>query len=435
MAKEEPAIAVAGAESIGSRNMEVERQEIVQQQVAEFTASSINRSVNSTSAAEDMSALRIREEERQQADRDLAARLQEEEYRIVDELLVHPTSDDNNPRPRPVPQRPRQPVGPVQQHTAPPAPRDHHRQRLFRAFQSIWEDEEVVVQHERLRQEPITKVQNCSKNVTKSLLVEALECTVCVFSPIQSPIQQCRNGHLICLPCRRKVDKCPTCRVNPPWARNLMLEKLAESETVPCPVSPACGMRLWPNDVQAHKKLCEYLPVPCPCAPSCGVFLPMLPENITQHLVLEHGAIVRRTERAMVRSPLAIQLTINLPNVTKSGLKETIANMTMMSALGSQFIIWYELCEDGFFVWLQMAEPPATARDFAYKLCWEQKGHSVCYTGPVPSVTRKADSVKAAGEFLSVPWGMVIASSSNASSMISEVELFLGIKKVGAMNI
>ena len=45
----------------------------------------------------------------------------------------------------------------------------------------------------------------------------AFECPVC-FEPLQKPVYQCRNGHLMCCVCIGRIERshnkaCPTCRV------------------------------------------------------------------------------------------------------------------------------------------------------------------------------------------------------------------------------
>merc|ERR1711904_385869 len=159
------------------------------------------------------------------------------------------------------------------------------------------------------------------------------------------PIQQCRNGHLLCAACRKKVVRCPTCRIEPPWSRCLTLERLSEMVTVTCPI-PACCLRFWPKDLEAHKKVCEFMPIKCPYF-SCIARLPMVPENISQHLVAEHGATRNGTEPPLgVRTPrrsshmFTSQLTLPLPTAGTAGNGASGPTIQIISALRSQFIMW-----------------------------------------------------------------------------------------------
>lgn len=200
--------------------------------------------------------------------------------------------------------------------------------------------------------------------------------------------------------------------------------------TVTCPI-PACCLRFWPKDLEAHKKVCEFMPIKCPYF-SCIARLPMVPENISQHLVAEHGATRNGTEPPLgVRTPrrsshmFTSQLTLPLPTAGTAGNGASGPTIQIISALRSQFIMWFEQSDDYFIAWLQIQAPPTSASEFSYKLCWEKLGHSVCYKGPVRSVTREAHSIQADGEYLSVPSAMVLSGRGNRSTL----ELNLGIMK------
>lgn len=47
---------------------------------------------------------------------------------------------------------------------------------------------------------------------TISGVVKALECPVCLESSTP-PVSQCVHGHLLCVGCRPKTERCPVCRV------------------------------------------------------------------------------------------------------------------------------------------------------------------------------------------------------------------------------
>nr|CAD7262679.1 unnamed protein product [Timema shepardi] len=80
------------------------------------------------------------------------------------------------------------------------------------------------------------------KMLSKSLL-SLLECPVC-FEYMQTPIQQCLNGHSLCSNCRPKLDKCPSCRRSlSTTSRNVALEQIAEQCLNP---SQGIGVELRP---------------------------------------------------------------------------------------------------------------------------------------------------------------------------------------------
>nr|CAD7204373.1 unnamed protein product [Timema douglasi] len=80
------------------------------------------------------------------------------------------------------------------------------------------------------------------KMLSKSLL-SLLECPVCL-EYMQTPIQQCLNGHSLCSNCRPKLDKCPSCRRSlSTTSRNVALEQIAEQCLNP---SQGIGVELRP---------------------------------------------------------------------------------------------------------------------------------------------------------------------------------------------
>ena len=69
----------------------------------------------------------------------------------------------------------------------------------------------------------------------KTQLQELVECPVCLKVP-KSPIYQCKNGHVICDDCNKRVEECPTCRLPKENIRALLAEKLitAAGILIPC---------------------------------------------------------------------------------------------------------------------------------------------------------------------------------------------------------
>jgi hypothetical protein len=60
---------------------------------------------------------------------------------------------------------------------------------------------------------------------TVQTILTAIECPVC-FNTIPSPFTQCQNGHLLCLKCRARSDKCPICRDRYSVVRCLLAEQV-----------------------------------------------------------------------------------------------------------------------------------------------------------------------------------------------------------------
>lgn len=60
---------------------------------------------------------------------------------------------------------------------------------------------------------------------TVQTILTAIECPVC-FNTITSPFTQCQNGHLLCLTCRARSEKCPICRDRYSVVRCLLAEQV-----------------------------------------------------------------------------------------------------------------------------------------------------------------------------------------------------------------
>lgn len=60
---------------------------------------------------------------------------------------------------------------------------------------------------------------------TVQTILTAIECPVCLNS-LPSPFTQCQNGHLLCIKCRARSEKCPICRANYSVVRCLLAEQI-----------------------------------------------------------------------------------------------------------------------------------------------------------------------------------------------------------------
>ena len=69
---------------------------------------------------------------------------------------------------------------------------------------------------------------NVTEELKKLLLNELdIECPCCMEIP-KGVVLQCMKGHSICIDCRKKLNKCPSCRepYTRPMPRNMIAEKL-----------------------------------------------------------------------------------------------------------------------------------------------------------------------------------------------------------------
>ena len=96
---------------------------------------------------------------------------------------------------------------------------------------------------------------------TKRVLLEQLQCPVCMSGLLLPPVRQCPNGHLLCDPCSKQpaCAKCPTCRSSPTNIRCLALEKVAEASGLHAPC-PHCGISLPFGSFSEHTASCRARP-------------------------------------------------------------------------------------------------------------------------------------------------------------------------------
>jgi len=95
-------------------------------------------------------------------------------------------------------------------------------------------------------------------------IVDVLNCPVCFELIIPPIIGQCRNGHIFCTMCTKKISTCPTCRCTMTNTRALVLEQLAEHVEVSCPNScDGCHERVRYCDIKKHLRECKFKKIAC----------------------------------------------------------------------------------------------------------------------------------------------------------------------------
>lgn len=102
-------------------------------------------------------------------------------------------------------------------------------------------------------------------------VLEQLECPVCT-ELILPPVHQCSAGHVLCADCKTKLPtppKCPKCRDENGFGRNLALEQLAANISLPCLYAEGgCCDTVKYAQFKEHKENCDFRPVAC-CSLGC----------------------------------------------------------------------------------------------------------------------------------------------------------------------
>lgn len=97
---------------------------------------------------------------------------------------------------------------------------------------------------------------------------EVLDCSIC-FEPLRPPLYQCQNGHVACVSCWSRLNKCHICHEHN-FVRNIALEKIVESVKSSCSYSNwGCRKLVCYSLRDAHEESCLFAPSMCPI-PGCG---------------------------------------------------------------------------------------------------------------------------------------------------------------------
>eukprot|EP00277_Geminigera_cryophila_P005520 CAMPEP_0179429802 /NCGR_PEP_ID=MMETSP0799-20121207/15079_1 /TAXON_ID=46947 /ORGANISM="Geminigera cryophila, Strain CCMP2564" /LENGTH=465 /DNA_ID=CAMNT_0021205871 /DNA_START=595 /DNA_END=1989 /DNA_ORIENTATION=- len=118
----------------------------------------------------------------------------------------------------------------------------------------------------------------------------SLQCPVCQLTSFP-PVKQCPNGHIICADCQKQCQRCPVCRDDPATVRNLIVEKIGQTQCKwPCHFADAgCQQTVSFNSTaSAHFSKCEYRTQKCCPIVGCPLSMTLNPETIVQHLVSQH---------------------------------------------------------------------------------------------------------------------------------------------------
>lgn len=95
-------------------------------------------------------------------------------------------------------------------------------------------------------------------------LLRLFECPVC-HDWTTPPIAQCRKGHVVCGPCKKKgLVTCPVCKQRFSEVPNWMMEQIANTMVFPCKFrSHGCRDATYLTLKGSHEALCCYRPVNC----------------------------------------------------------------------------------------------------------------------------------------------------------------------------
>ena len=173
--------------------------------------------------------------------------------------------------------------------------KENQRLRVFEEQKKNVEEEKKKVEEEKKNVEEEKKnVEEMKMELTETLeeLRGLIECPVCLVVPRdQRPVPVCRNGHIVCRPCKDRIileagegqqAKCPSCMVDLGNATSLIASRLVEKVEHECE-NDGCGEMFKLSQLVGHQDICLFRKVRCPGrGVTCNLQLPF--NKVKEHL-------------------------------------------------------------------------------------------------------------------------------------------------------
>ena len=87
--------------------------------------------------------------------------------------------------------------------------------------------------------------------------MKTLECPVCLEVPYGIEVINCIAGHIVCGPCRKKINKCGLCNGEFTTGRNYPMEGIVALLQLKCK-NTLCTETVNFTNVEQHSQVCDY---------------------------------------------------------------------------------------------------------------------------------------------------------------------------------
>lgn len=236
-------------------------------------------------------------------------------------------------------------------------------------------------------------------------LEEILSCPVCLVVPRDTPIYQCKNGHLICKNCYKIVeisDACPVCKTKLPRhrIRNITAEQVIDNNpgfNFPCDFSVhGCIFKGRKVELGIHEKRCKFRTVPCP-------------NTETEHLrtcngvrslegLINHLAQNRRTTLQVGELNIQQRKLFSWNGRKEDWIRNVTYPPQIYSIDGNNFI-FKAIRKDGiFYAWLQVAADSNVADKYTVGMNISNNGTTLTEKGKVFPIDMAQSMVLGQGE-------------------------------------
>eukprot|EP00938_MAST-03A_sp_MAST-3A-sp1_P005758 g5758.t1 len=250
-------------------------------------------------------------------------------------------------------------------------------------------------------------------------LYKLLECPICLDT-MGPPIFQCREGHLICSPCREKIDKCPTCRIPLDNIRNRALENMVAKMVMPCP-NRIYGCTMTPRfeDMARHQEVCQYRMYHCPRSRSSCTWQGPL-SQVANHLKEKHNMAFSYDDHGLIDE------TYSNPE----GVKTAVWEGPMMTCSSEVFLMHFEqLPSREYVAFVRFFGNEEGASRFRYRMTIEHGGRSLTWKGVPRSIRDTVKEVVSSNDCMIIKENLAYYFSDNSSTgQGTEKSLRLSIK-------
>ena len=228
-----------------------------------------------------------------------------------------------------------------------------------------------------------------------------LECPVCFNIPRDLPVPSCPAGHIVCRPCKERVEDCHTCRQPMPAnMTNSVVGALIEQVQHSCKYNDqGCQVKMMLEDLVTHEKQCQEKIIECPYY-ECDKLVKL--KDFDKHTRFSHLKILTNDS--------SLRFTIAKNDVISD---EPKVRMACIMALDQQFHVSnvYHEPSNCFVISVWLAKRQVDASKYRVNIIIEGNnkkfnfdGIKVCSVENIPTIDERME--ENGNDFLCLQWSL-----------------------------
>ena len=234
-------------------------------------------------------------------------------------------------------------------------------------------EREDIKKHTKKQQEKKQPVRASNGNSSSSgskkgnqdklmkLLMDHLECPVCLEIPRSGPVPVCPNGHFVCKTCKVHFQNCPTCQTTMgSGGRSLLAAAILENIEHKCN-NDGCDQQFVLKDLKKHEENCLYRVVCCPDGSCHRRNIPLI--RLVDHLY--------KSGHSEDKKPLETDLRWNRINFTITfdlSEKSMTCPKRVFSYAGQVFAVFPSKSDGQFYFVLVMFASESKCSQFKFEM-------------------------------------------------------------------